>query len=126
MQDTVRLPGNPHHNYSTLALTLLLLTCLAWLPLCAQGTLSDPVERFNYVLGTQTIGTKYHFTQEHPLLETAGVIRDMGSNVLKFALTKSWQRGADSPQEIRPLLELARDEPSPRKALDMPFVHVLL
>ena len=45
--------------------------------------LSD-VDAFNYVIGTQTIGATYKFTQESVLVETARAILDMGSNILKI------------------------------------------
>ena len=39
-----------------------------------------PMDRFNYILGTQTIGVKYQFTQATKLVETAQRILNMGSN----------------------------------------------
>src|SRR3989339_1932582 len=41
---------------------------------------------FNYVIGTQTIGARYKFTDEPVLIETANQILAMGSNIIKFAL----------------------------------------
>jgi hypothetical protein len=46
----------------------------------------SPADRFNYVVGTQTIGAGYQFTQEPRLIETAEAIRDMGPSVIKFKL----------------------------------------
>ena len=40
---------------------------------------------FNYVIGTQTVGSKYKFTDETMLVETAKQIKNMGSNLLKFS-----------------------------------------
>ena len=34
---------------------------------------------FNYVIGTQAIGGRYHFTQDAPLLESAKLIAELGS-----------------------------------------------
>jgi hypothetical protein len=42
---------------------------------------------YNLFAGTQTIGYKYGFTEEQGLLETAGRIKEMGSNIIKFALS---------------------------------------
>lgn len=41
------------------------------------------VENYNYVLGTQTIGASYNFTDDTRLVETAKMIKQMGSNILK-------------------------------------------
>ena len=53
--------------------------------------LSD-VDAFNYVIGTQTIGATYQFTQQSVLVETARAILDMGSNVVKFTMGRDYQR----------------------------------
>jgi hypothetical protein len=53
--------------------------------------LSD-IEKFNYVIGTQTVGATYQFTQESVLVETARAILDMGSNVLKTTMGRGYQR----------------------------------
>jgi hypothetical protein len=49
-------------------------------------------EAFNYIVGTQTIGATYQFTQESVLVETAQAILDLGSNLLKFTLGRGYQR----------------------------------
>src|ERR1035437_7176644 len=49
-------------------------------------------EAFNYILGTQTIGATYQFTEEDVLVETAQAILDMGSNLLKFTMGRDYQR----------------------------------
>jgi hypothetical protein len=53
--------------------------------------LSD-VDAFNYVIGTQTIGATYKFTQESVLVETARAILDMGSNILKITMGRDYRR----------------------------------
>ncbi len=49
-------------------------------------------EAFNYILGTQTIGATYQFTEESVLVETAQAIIDMGSNILKFTMGRGYER----------------------------------
>jgi len=49
-------------------------------------------EAYNYVVGTQTIGATYQFTEESLLVETAQAILDMGSNLLKFTMGRDYQR----------------------------------
>jgi hypothetical protein len=54
-------------------------------------TLSE-TEAFNYIVGTQTIGATYQFTEESVLVETAQAIIDMGSNILKFTMGRGYER----------------------------------
>ena len=49
-------------------------------------------EAFNYIVGTQTIGATYQFTEESVLVETAQAILDMGSNLLKITMGRGYQR----------------------------------
>jgi len=88
------------------------------------------LDTFNYVVGTQTIGASYQFTDEPLLLETARVILAMGSNTIKFRLGREYHgRQRNIPARnpaIRSLTELARDEPTHRTVLDMPFAFFVL
>jgi hypothetical protein len=56
------------------------------------------LDRYNYVLGTQTIGPGYGFTEETRLVETAQVILDMGSNVLKISMGSNYHQLYDLPE----------------------------
>ncbi len=89
-----------------------------------------PVEMFNGILGTQTFQPAYQFTSETRLVETAEAIRALGCTVLKFELSPRYaQRRGNVPAvraSIRSLADLARDEPSHRRVLDMPFAHFVL
>ncbi|WP_192879338.1 cellulose binding domain-containing protein [Microbulbifer sp. A4B17] len=51
--------------------------------------LLDPLSQYNLILGTQTINPKYTFTKKGSLLESAEAIYEMGSNLLKIALSPS-------------------------------------
>jgi hypothetical protein len=83
---------------------------------------ASTVERFNYILGTQAIGGKYQFTVQDPLVESAEVIRAMGASCMKFDLRPKTKQYPSAHS----LVELARDEPSHRKVLDMPFANFQL
>lgn len=83
----------------------------------AQGP--SLVERFDFVLGTQTFGAAYHFTTDSPLVETAREIAALGSNTIKFKL-----EAAGGGQ--RTLTEIVRDDPAVRTVTDMPFVNHLM
>jgi hypothetical protein len=75
----------------------------------------------NFILGTQAIGGKYQFTGEHPLLESAGVIRDLGASNVKFAL-----RVPKDDPAIRTVADLVAKDPAHVAALDLPFRDVFL
>lgn len=98
----------------------------AFSPLVPSGKVSS----FNTIIGTQTIGPSYQFTDKTKLIETAEAIMDMGPAVIKFALSKQFAKpngniAVDNPN-ITSLVELVRDEPSHRKVMDMPFAYYVL
>ncbi|MCL4202414.1 MAG: hypothetical protein KJ000_07955 [Pirellulaceae bacterium] len=86
--------------------------------------------KFNYVLGTQTFAPAYQFTDKPRLVETAEAILDLGATVIKFELSPRYAQGRGNvPQplpSVRSLTDLARDEPSHRQVLEMPFAHFVL
>ena len=96
----------------------------------SAATLSDPrVDTFNVRAGTQTFSPKYQFTTNTALVETALAIRDLGSDIFKGYLGKGMSGqypGVTIPGNVTNLLTLARDEPSTRRVLDLPFRHLLL
>lgn len=103
-----------------------------WAAGVAQGAepASPPLpalERFNLVLGTQTISPSYQFTDQPKLVETAQAIRVLGATCIKFALSNEYasKNGVKKDDRIRTLTDLAR-EPSHKKVLDMPFGHYIL
>lgn len=88
-------------------------------------------DTFNYVIGTQTFGPSYQFTQKTKLVETAEAILGMGSTVIKFELAKRYAKPAHGNVDVESpavdsLMTLARDEPSHRQVLDMPFAYYVL
>ena len=96
---------------------------------CDIPRLSDS-DAFNYIIGTQTFSPAYQFTKETRLVETAEAIRALGCSVIKFELARRYARpdgNVPTPTAgIDSLMKLARDEPSHRKVLDMPFAHFVL
>ena len=42
----------------------------------------------NMLLGTQAIGGRYQFTQDELLLESAKLIAELGSSIMKFSISK--------------------------------------
>lgn len=95
----------------------------------AAATLSDPaVDAFNIRVGTQTFAGRYQFTTNTLLVETAEAIRGMGSDVIKFYLGRDFSRQyrLSVPGSVTNLTTLARDEPSCRRVMDMPFRHTIV
>ena len=91
---------------------------------------SAKFDDFNYIIGTQTFGPKYQFTKKTRLVETAEAIRDMGSTVVKFELSKRYagQHGNVDVEipAVNSLMTLVRDEPSHRQVFEMPFAYYVL
>ncbi len=42
----------------------------------------------NMLLGTQAIGGRYQFTKNEPLLESAKLIAELGSGIMKFSISR--------------------------------------
>ncbi|MDR2774698.1 MAG: hypothetical protein LBC19_08160 [Tannerella sp.] len=99
-------------------------------PVWTEETLKE-YEEYNFVVGTQTIGTIYKFTEKRVLVETAERIVAMGSNILKISLNPTWQENAydtETPEIFRqaPPLVIASQEPAVKAMLDMDFTYILL
>ena len=106
---------------------LLLFSLLILVALYAYK-ISDEKEidlnEYNYVIGTQTVGSKYKFTDESMLVETAKEIKSMGSNLLKFSMHPRYcneNYGLPKNENITSLTKLATLEPSVKEVLDMDF-----
>ncbi len=56
-------------------------------------------DAFNYILGTQSIGATYQFTDQTLMVETAQAILDLGSNVLKITLGRDYRRMVLKPSK---------------------------
>ena len=80
----------------------------------------------NYFLGTQAIGVKYQFTEMTSLVEAAERIQAMGSDLLKFSMSKRYKGehyALPARDDIRSLVDLAQKEPPVNAVLDMPFAY---
>ena len=91
-----------------------------------------PAEPHSMLLGTQAIGGRYQFTAEEPLLESAKLIAELGSGIMKFSISKQASFGQTkanvrgSNPGLKTLAEIAAKEPTHRAVLDMPFTHVFI
>jgi len=88
------------------------------------NSLTEKIESFNFAIGTQTVGSKYKFTDKTMLVETAEEIKNMGSNLLKFSMHPRYcseNYGLPKNNNINSLTKLATLEPSVKKVLDMDF-----
>lgn len=111
---------------SVVMFTTLLVSFGSFFRAHAAAEAENKSNRFNWVLGTQTFGPKYQFTDRHPLLETANVIEEMGASVVKFALGPASKKDPPLPPEINSLLTLARDHLPHRSVLDKDFAFYVL
>jgi hypothetical protein len=93
-------------------------------PLAAET--SQPLEPYNFILGTNAIGGKYKFTSESKLFEQAQRIRVMGSNILKISLgpnsPKTYDLNID--KKITTTLDLFLSSPEYKKVFDMDFKYI--
>lgn len=84
------------------------------------------------LLGTQAIGGRYQFTQDEPLLESAKLIAELGSGIMKFSISKQASFGQTkvnvrgSNPGHKTLAEIVAKEPTHRAVLDMPFTHFFI
>ncbi len=109
--------------------TLALLAGLGAAGLASAAPLSDPaVDSYGVRVGTETFAGLYKFTTNTLLVETAEAITNLGSDTIKFYMghNTSGQSGMTLGPSITNLLTLARDEPSYRRVLDMPFRHLIM
>ena len=85
-------------------------------------------EPYNFILGTNTIGGKYQFTNESKLLEQARQVRSMGSNILKISLgEKSPQMyGLKMDKKPSTTLELFRSHADYKQVFDMDFRYIFM
>lgn len=112
----------------------LILSSLASLLLLviAHGAEPPSATPLSFVLGTQAIGGRYQFTTEAPLLESARLIAQLGSPIMKFAISPQHAFGTakvnvkGANPEFKTLTEIASKEPAHRAVLDMPFTHFLI
>ncbi len=77
-----------------------------------------PLERYNFMAGTQTFGSSYQFTSESKLVETARAMLAMGSNMLKFSL--------EGDSSYSTLANRAASDASVKTVFALPFAHYFM
>ena len=91
-----------------------------------KGDIDRIVDQYNYTAGTQTIGARYRFTEDPTLVETAKRILEMGSNMIKMALTPiEGDEELVSWKEAMPKA-LASENPILKNVLDMDFSYYFM
>jgi len=99
-------------------------------PAIASNAATKVIETFNYVVGTQTFGARYKFTEQPKIVETAQAILDMGSNILKFGMSDRYSGDLGNVptalDSVKSLTDLAKNEPAHKKVLDMPFAYYII
>ena len=78
------------------------------------------IDTFNYVVGTQTFGARYQFTNQTKIVETSKAILDLGSNILKFGMSDRYSGDlgnvTTAMDSVKSLTDLAKNEPSHKKS----------
>lgn len=96
--------------------------------ICSCSTREKEAERiaahYNYVIGTQTIGPRYKFTEDHVLVETACRILEMGSNSIKIKLCPG-DIDLDTGKDVAPKI-MAEECPVMKSILDMDFSYIFM
>ncbi|HAN38904.1 MAG TPA: hypothetical protein DCQ29_08375 [Chitinophagaceae bacterium] len=103
----------------------LLATIVHGQKVVAYDTIT-PLESYNFVLGTNTIGGRYQFTNDSKLLEQAKHVRGMGSNILKVSLGPNAPKTYALNINSKPVttLELFHATPEYKKVFDMDFKYI--
>ncbi len=85
-----------------------------------------PMEAYNFILGTNSIGGNYQFTSESKLLEMAKHVRAMGSNMVKISLGQNSPKvyGLTLQQKPATTLALFNASPEYKKVFDMDFKYI--
>ena len=92
----------------------------------AEKTAEKIADEYNYVIGTQTIGAGYKFTEKPVVVETAERIAEMGSNIIKIALNPVEGDAETASFKNAAPLELAKECPALKTVLDMDFRYVFM
>lgn len=103
--------------------TIILFSCFVFAEGKSNCKYEKKIADYNYIIGTQSIGPKYKFTNDTKLVETAEAIREMGSNVLKMSMSpRYWWENYDIPQNaaIHSLTDLAKEK-NIKQVFDMDF-----
>jgi hypothetical protein len=87
-----------------------------------------PAAHYNFVLGTNSIGGNYQFSEDSKLLEQAKHIRGMGSNILKISLGANSPKayGLTTDKNVATTLQLFNASPEYKKVFDMDFKYLFV
>lgn len=93
---------------------------------------ADDMPPASHILGTQAIGGRYHFTRDEPLLESAKLIAELGSGIMKFSISPEAAFGREKANvlerdpSLKTLTDIASKDKTHRAVLDMPFTHFFI
>jgi hypothetical protein len=110
---------------SLFAMLLLSAVCVAQKATAPATVLLDT---YNYIVGTQNIGTAYQFTDKSLLIEGGERIQEMGSNMMKIAIGPKYVHSHYAKQEdpnIHSITELAQSMDY-KAVFNMPFSRYFL
>ena len=118
----------PHQP--SLKKTLLLLALLPCVALPAQSiepAARMPIENYNFVLGTNSFYTSYQHTKDTRIMEQVNQTRNMGSNILKFAVSaKALKDSGIDGSAIHDIMDVVSLMPDYQKSFDMDFKYYFM
>jgi len=87
-----------------------------------------PLDNFNYIIGTQVMGSYYQFTDESLLKEGGDQVQAMGSNMIKIAVGPSYVKDRylkENDPNIHSITDLAK-RPEFQSIFHMPFSRYIM
>jgi hypothetical protein len=109
------------------AITLVLTLVTRYDPQCHAEDFPTTAGASNLVLGTQTFGVRYQFTDQTKLVETAEAMHAMGTDLFKGMLGEpARQYGLAADKDLDTYLKLASRDASYQHVFKMPFRHYML
>jgi len=110
-----------------MAVSLITVTVMAQ-TVVKSAAVVDPVDSYNYIIGTTNIGSAYQFTNKSLLIEGADQVLAMGSNIIKVNIGPNYVQNGYAKEEnpkIKSLVDLAELSDFNR-LFHMPFKYYIL
>ncbi len=83
-----------------------------------------PLEDYNFVLGTNSLGSKYQFTNDSKIIEQAKQTRALGSNILKISITeRNLPDYGYKPKDVSEMMEVLDLIPDYEEVMNMDFKY---
>jgi hypothetical protein len=85
---------------------------------------SFPLEDYNFVLGTNSLGSGYQFSKDSKMIEQAKQTRALGSNILKISITdRKLKEYGYSPSDATDMMDVINLIPDYEEVMKMDFKY---